>query len=161
MVADLTDLVLPAECGGCGSARSVLCPGCRTALSGAPPRRVRPAPEPPGLPPVHAAAPYADAVRAALLAHKERGVLALTAPLGAALAGAVRAGLREAGTTTAEPAARAGGREDTAEGPASRSRPRGTCGGPCCSCPCRRRAGRCGRAGTIRCGASRSPPRRS
>ncbi|MFA0838543.1 ComF family protein [Streptomyces rochei] len=113
---DLTDLVLPAECGGCGSARSVLCPGCRTALSGAPPRRVRPTPEPAGLPPVHAAAPYADAVRAALLAHKERGVLALTAPLGAALAGAVRAGLREAGATTAEPAARAGGREDTAEG---------------------------------------------
>ncbi|MBX4179250.1 DUF3043 domain-containing protein, partial [Streptomyces geysiriensis] len=35
---DLTDLVLPAECGGCGRARSVLCPGCRTALSGAPPR---------------------------------------------------------------------------------------------------------------------------
>jgi predicted amidophosphoribosyltransferase len=45
---------------------------------------------------VHAAAPYADEVRAALLAHKERGVLALTAPLGAALAGAVRAALREA-----------------------------------------------------------------
>jgi predicted amidophosphoribosyltransferase len=45
---------------------------------------------------VYAAAPYADEVRAALLAHKERGVLALTAPLGAALAGAVRAGLREA-----------------------------------------------------------------
>ncbi|NEC76878.1 ComF family protein, partial [Streptomyces rochei] len=41
---DLTDLVLPAECGGCGRAWSVLCAGCRTALSGAPPRRVRPAP---------------------------------------------------------------------------------------------------------------------
>ncbi|WP_399885771.1 ComF family protein [Streptomyces sp. BBFR51] len=95
---DLTDLVLPAECGGCGRARAVLCPRCRTALDGAPPCRVRPAPEPPGLPPVHAAAPYEDEVRAALLAHKERGVLALTAPLGAALAGAVRAGLRQAGT---------------------------------------------------------------
>ncbi|MFJ8144987.1 ComF family protein [Streptomyces sp. NPDC096094] len=93
---DLTDLVLPAECGGCGRARTVLCPRCRTALSGAAPRRARPVPEPPGLPAVHAAARYADEVRAALLAHKERGVLALTAPLGAALAGAVRAGLREA-----------------------------------------------------------------
>ncbi|MFB7089875.1 ComF family protein [Streptomyces sp. NPDC056296] len=93
---DLTDLVLPAECGGCGRARTVLCPRCRTALSGAAPRRVRPVPEPSGLPVVHAAARYADEVRAALLAHKERGVLALTAPLGVALAGAVRAGLREA-----------------------------------------------------------------
>ncbi|OIJ66106.1 ComF family protein [Streptomyces mangrovisoli] len=88
---DLTDLVLPAECGGCGRPRTVLCPECRTALTPARPGRVRPVPEPPGLPPVHAAAPYADAVRAALLAHKERGALALAAPLGAALAGAVRA----------------------------------------------------------------------
>ncbi|MER7777096.1 ComF family protein [Streptomyces sp. NPDC096191] len=95
---DLTDLVLPAECGGCGRTRAVLCPRCRTALSGSEPRRVRPVPEPSGLPSVHAAAPYADEVRAALLAHKERGVLALTPPLGVALAGAVRAGLREAWT---------------------------------------------------------------
>lgn len=71
----------------------MLCPRCRTALSGAVPRRVRPVPEPAGLPPVHAAAPYTDEVRAALLAHKERGVLALTPPLGEALAAAVRAGL--------------------------------------------------------------------
>lgn len=92
---DLTDLVLPAECGGCGRPRTVLCPECRAALSGAVPSRVRPVPEPPGLPVVHAAARYADEARAVLLAHKERGALALTAPLGAALAGAVRAGLRE------------------------------------------------------------------
>ncbi|MET7456187.1 ComF family protein [Streptomyces sp. NPDC005574] len=94
---DLTDLVLPAECGGCGRSRTVLCPECRAALAGVPPRRVTPVPRPPGLPVVHAAARYGDAVRAMLLAHKERGVLALAAPLGAALAGAVRAGLREAG----------------------------------------------------------------
>lgn len=89
---DLTDLVLPAECGGCGRPRTVLCPECRAALSGAVPCRVRPVPEPPGLPVVHAAARYADEVRAVLLAHKERGALALAAPLGVALAGAVRAG---------------------------------------------------------------------
>ena len=41
---------------------------------------------------MHAAARYADEVRAVLLAHKERGALALAAPLGVALAGAVRAG---------------------------------------------------------------------
>lgn len=52
-------------------------------------------PEPPGLPATYAAAPYADEVRAMLLAHKERGALTLAGPLGAALAGAVRAGLWE------------------------------------------------------------------
>ncbi|MFI1569021.1 ComF family protein [Streptomyces sp. NPDC020490] len=93
---DLTDLVLPAECGGCGMPRTALCPECRAALDGAVPSRVRPVPEPPGLPVVHAAARYADEVRAVLLAHKERGALALAAPLGTALAQAVRAGLREA-----------------------------------------------------------------
>ncbi|MFF4830868.1 ComF family protein [Streptomyces sp. NPDC001315] len=95
---DLTDLVLPAECGGCGRPRTVLCAECRAALSGAAPSRVRPVPEPPGLPLVHAAARYADEARAVLLAHKERGALALTGPIGTALAGAVRSGLREAGT---------------------------------------------------------------
>ncbi|MGV9877513.1 ComF family protein, partial [Streptomyces cellulosae] len=49
---DLADLVLPAECGGCGRPRAVLCDRCRTALSGGAPRRVRPAPEPRGLPSV-------------------------------------------------------------------------------------------------------------
>ncbi|MER6676790.1 ComF family protein [Streptomyces sp. NPDC000983] len=94
---DISDLVLPAECAGCGRPRTVLCPACRRALGGmasggAAPCRVRPEPEPAGLPVVHAAARYGDAVRAVLLAHKERGALALAAPLGAALAGAVRAG---------------------------------------------------------------------
>ncbi|WUQ66716.1 ComF family protein [Streptomyces canus] len=92
---DLTDLVLPAECGGCGRPRTVLCPECRAALDGATPSRVRPVPEPRGLPVVHAAARYADSVRAVLLAHKERGALGLAGPLGTALAGAVRAAVRE------------------------------------------------------------------
>ncbi|WP_280866644.1 ComF family protein [Streptomyces sp. SAI-127] len=93
---DLTDLVLPAECGGCGRPRTVLCPECRAALDGAAPSRARPVPEPPGLPVVHAAARYADSVRAVLLAHKERGSLGLAGPLGTALAGAVSAAVREA-----------------------------------------------------------------
>ncbi len=109
---DLTDLVLPAECGGCGRPRAVLCARCRAALSGRAPCRVRPEPEPPGLPPVHAAAPYDGEVRAALLAHKERGALALARPLGEALAGAVRAGLR-----TPTPRGRSGCGDDA--GPAS------------------------------------------
>ncbi|WP_055495166.1 ComF family protein [Streptomyces sp. TP-A0356] len=94
---DLTDLLLPAECGGCGRPRTVLCAECRAALQGTAPRRVRPVPEPAGLPVVHAASAYRGAVRATLLAHKERGALTLAGPLGAALAGAVLAGLREAG----------------------------------------------------------------
>ncbi|QCX76995.1 hypothetical protein C9F11_16675 [Streptomyces sp. YIM 121038] len=105
---DLTDLVLPTECGGCGTPRVALCARCRTALCGAAPRRVRPVPEPPGLPVVHAAAAYEEAVRAALLAHKERGALALVGPLGEALAGAVRASLAYGGADGARGAAAGG-----------------------------------------------------
>lgn len=88
---DLADLVLPADCAGCGEPRTELCGRCRAALHGRRARRVRPDPAPGGLPVVHAAAPYQDAVRAVLLAHKERGALGLAAPLGTALAGVVRA----------------------------------------------------------------------
>ncbi|MCX4908241.1 ComF family protein [Streptomyces sp. NBC_00878] len=111
---DLTDLVLPAECGGCGRPRTVLCPECRAALTGAVPSRVRPEPEPPGLPVVHAAAPYEDEVRAVLLAHKERGALMLAGPLGAALARAVRAGLATGGGSGAGGWSGAGGRRGAA-----------------------------------------------
>ncbi|MDV5146116.1 ComF family protein [Streptomyces sp. SBC-4] len=88
---EIAGLVLPVACGGCDRPRTVLCPECAGALAGAGPRRVRPAPEPAGLPAVHAVAPYADAVRELLLAHKERGALALAGPLGGALAAAVAA----------------------------------------------------------------------
>ncbi|MFI2200540.1 ComF family protein [Streptomyces sp. NPDC020192] len=94
---DLTDLVLPADCAGCGAPRTALCPRCRVALDGRVPRRVRPVPEPAGLPVVHAAAPYAQEVRELLLAHKERGALSLAGVLGAALARAVQAGLTGSG----------------------------------------------------------------
>ncbi|CAM5229105.1 MULTISPECIES: ComF family protein [Streptomyces] len=90
---DLTDLVLPADCAGCGAPCTALCPRCRATLHGSAARRVRPVPEPAGLPVVHAVAPYAAEVRALLLAHKERGALTLTGALGTALAGAVRASL--------------------------------------------------------------------
>ncbi|MFE5185098.1 ComF family protein [Streptomyces sp. NPDC056628] len=109
---DLTDLVLPAECGGCGKPRTVLCPECRAVLTGTAPSRVRPVPEPRGLPVVHAAARYTDEVRAVLLAHKERGALALAAPLGAALARAVRAGLPESHDADAPDASVCAGGDD-------------------------------------------------
>ncbi|MFJ8887403.1 ComF family protein [Streptomyces sp. NPDC102402] len=93
---EIAGLVLPVACGGCGRPRSELCEECAAALA-AVPRRVRPAPEPAGLPVVHAAAPYENAVRAMLLAHKERGVLGLAGVLGGALAASVRAGAGHAG----------------------------------------------------------------
>uniref|UniRef100_A0AAU2V911 ComF family protein n=1 Tax=Streptomyces sp. NBC_00003 TaxID=2903608 RepID=A0AAU2V911_9ACTN len=88
---EFSGLVLPTACGGCGRPRTALCEGCRAALLGVPACRVRPAPEPAGLPAVHAAAPYEDAVRAVLLGHKERGALGMAGVLGQALAGAARA----------------------------------------------------------------------
>ncbi|MDQ8705832.1 ComF family protein [Streptomyces sp. LHD-70] len=94
---DLADLVLPADCAGCELPRTLLCETCRAALYGREPRRARPHREPAGLPAVYAAAPYADGVRSVLLAHKERGALALAQALGVALAGAVRTGLRAGG----------------------------------------------------------------
>ncbi|MFB4423983.1 ComF family protein [Streptomyces sp. QL37] len=93
---EIVGLVLPVACGGCGRPRTELCEECAAGLA-AGPRRVRPTPEPAGLPVVHAAAPYENAVRAMLLAHKERGALGLAGVLGGALAAAVRAGAGHAG----------------------------------------------------------------
>ncbi|WAP56410.1 ComF family protein [Streptomyces sp. S465] len=88
---EIADLVLPADCAGCGRPGGTLCGRCRGALRGSGARRVEPSPVPPGLPVVHAAVDYVDEARAVLLAHKERGALRLARPLGEALAGAVRA----------------------------------------------------------------------
>ncbi|MER5740488.1 ComF family protein [Streptomyces sp. NPDC002262] len=94
---EISELVLPSACEGCGAPRAALCAECAGVLEGAGAGegggggRVRPLPEPEGLPVVHAAVPYEGAVRALLIAHKERGALGLAAPLGAALAGAVEA----------------------------------------------------------------------
>ncbi|MFJ8972664.1 ComF family protein [Streptomyces anulatus] len=89
---ELSGLLLPVACAGCGRPRTELCTACGAALHGAPARLVRPSPRPPGLPAVYASAPYENAVRAVLLAHKERGALGLAGALGRALAGCVRAG---------------------------------------------------------------------
>ncbi|MFI8822190.1 ComF family protein [Streptomyces sp. NPDC053431] len=94
---EFAGLVLPVSCGGCGRPRTALCPLCAAELTGSGPGPVRPAPEPEGLPDVHAAAPYEGGVRALILAHKERGALALAGPLGGALAGAVEAAERASG----------------------------------------------------------------
>lgn len=92
----LVDLVLPAGCAGCARAvgrRGGLCGDCATALAAARPQRVRPSPEPPGLPRCVALAAYAGSLREAILAYKERGRHTLAGPLGDRLADVVGAAL--------------------------------------------------------------------
>ena len=76
----LLDLLVPSRCAGCQRAGPALCRECG-ALLGAP-RRVRLSGS---LPPVYALGGYRAALRAALLAYKERGRRELARPFGAAL----------------------------------------------------------------------------
>ncbi|MEU4093928.1 ComF family protein [Streptomyces sp. NPDC026673] len=94
---EISGLVLPAECAGCGAPRTGLCEECGAALHDPGARQVWPDAPPDGLPAVWAATVYADQPRAVLLAHKERGALGLARPLGEALAGAVYAAVRGGG----------------------------------------------------------------
>ena len=90
-VAGLADLVFPVPCAGCGAAGAgSVCPACRGRLAG-PAMPAPPDPAPPGLPTPWTVAPYAGAVRAIVVAHKERGRLGLARPLGEALACSVAA----------------------------------------------------------------------
>jgi len=85
-----TDLVLGGRCVGCGHGGRALCPACATTL----PDRAWPAwptPTPAGLAPPYAAAAYDSVVRAMVIAHKERTVLALGRPLARLLSHSVAA----------------------------------------------------------------------
>ena len=81
--AALVDLVLPAECAGCGEAASPWCAGCLVRLG--PPTR----PHLPGGPGVLAVGRYTGPLRSALLRYKERGRRDLARPLAALLAPAL------------------------------------------------------------------------
>lgn len=84
------DLLAGGTCVVCGRAGRRLCPWCAAGLRSHP-RRVSPTPCPPGLVRVVAAGDYDGALRALVLAHKERSALGLAAPLGRLLADAVAA----------------------------------------------------------------------
>jgi len=88
-LATLIDLLLPADCAGCGAAAaSGVCPDCAAVLRGrADP--TPPTPTPDGLPPCVALGDYGGPLRELILAYKERGRRGLSAPLGDALAGVV------------------------------------------------------------------------
>lgn len=80
-----TDLFLGGSCVGCLRPGPSLCGSCRRVLQ-APPRFTPPTPVLPGLPPVFSVTRYDGVAKAALLAHKEQGRLALARPLGQTLA---------------------------------------------------------------------------
>ncbi|MGR6317397.1 ComF family protein [Micromonospora soli] len=105
--SDLTDPVLPSGCAGCGERvaglRQGFCPGCVGELASLRPAPTRPDPAPPDLPPCVALGPYAGALRAGLLAYKERGRHGLARPLGALLAEVVAAAAGAARPVTLVP----------------------------------------------------------
>jgi predicted amidophosphoribosyltransferase len=76
----LIDLVLPADCAGCGGPEPPWCPDCAAGLGGVV------APELSGGPPVLAAGRYTGPLRKALLRYKERGRRDLARPLANRLA---------------------------------------------------------------------------
>lgn len=79
------DLVLGGRCVGCRRPGRALCPGCAVTLP-AGGRPSWPTPVPAGLAAPWSAGDYDGVVRQMVLAHKERGVLALRRPLGRLLA---------------------------------------------------------------------------
>ncbi|MEO7752566.1 MAG: phosphoribosyltransferase family protein [Terracoccus sp.] len=99
-VAALLDLVLPAECLGCGRPGRTWCRRCALALErlvAGGVVQVRPTPAPPGLPPVHAACDYADPVRAVIGRWKDHGRHDAAPLLGPLLTASARAAVRQGG----------------------------------------------------------------
>lgn len=88
------DLFLGGRCVGCAAGGAAVCQPCLSGV-GAEPVLAWPTPIPEGLVPPYAVAEYATVVRAMVLGHKERGLLALGRPLGHLLALAVAAAVQQ------------------------------------------------------------------
>jgi predicted amidophosphoribosyltransferase len=91
------DLVLGGRCVGCERPGRLVCSQCATGLDVLP-APAWPSPVPPGLVAPWAATAYDGVVRALVVAHKERRLLALARPLGALLARTVHAALLDRAT---------------------------------------------------------------
>ena len=88
------DLFLGGACAGCATPGRTVCRACAQLLRRDP--RLRwPDPVPAGLAPPFASSTYEGSVRELLLSHKERRRFGLARPLGAAVAQAVRASIRD------------------------------------------------------------------
>ncbi|QCQ91994.1 ComF family protein [Rhodococcus sp. SGAir0479] len=99
-VRALLDLILPAECGGCGAPGSGWCARCDATLADVP---VAVAPRvDPGVP-VWALGPYAGPRRRVVIAAKEHGRRDLAGPIGLALGRAIES-LRQWGELHPRPA---------------------------------------------------------
>lgn len=95
------DLLLGSECVGCGRAGPALCLTCARNLETVP-FVAWPTPRYDGLPTPFAVTTYDGSARAAIVAHKEESVLALSRPLGRALSLSVMAALATSSPTAPE-----------------------------------------------------------
>ncbi|MDN5761553.1 MAG: ComF family protein [Microlunatus sp.] len=82
------DLLLGADCAGCGTPWWGACRECRTHVTGEPTRLTRPTPAPVGFPLTATAGPYDEVFSGLIHAHKEEQALMLTPLLGDRLAAA-------------------------------------------------------------------------
>jgi predicted amidophosphoribosyltransferase len=101
MLSELIELVLPSSCVCCDRPGVLWCAGCQPDSA---PRGADPAPGPAGsVPalPTFAAGEYADELRTALIAYKERGRRQLASPLAGYLADAVDCAVRATGCSPA------------------------------------------------------------
>lgn len=74
LLSELADLVVPAQCGGCGLPGATMCRGCEGRLAAglwAPAHRVTPQPSPTGFPPTWAQGKYAGALQQVVRRHKD------------------------------------------------------------------------------------------